>query len=44
MTATVNPNRAMDIRVIHEPTVYLVGRQTVDDAEIDRFLADHGVS
>src|SRR5262249_27868990 len=33
-----------DIRVICEPTVYLVGRQVVDDAELDRFLADHGVS
>src|SRR5262249_40606955 len=25
-------------------TVYLVGRQTVQDAELDRFLADHGVA
>jgi len=33
-----------DIRVLREPTVYLVGRQTVNDAELDRFLADHGVS
>src|SRR6476660_8408650 len=33
-----------DVRVLREPTVYLVGRQTVDDADIDRFLADHGVS
>jgi thymidylate synthase (FAD) len=33
-----------DIRVLREPTVYLVGRQVVDDAELDRFLADHGVS
>jgi thymidylate synthase (FAD) len=33
-----------DIRVIREPTVYLVGRQIVDDGEIARFLADHGVS
>src|SRR5260370_23557118 len=32
------------IRVIREPTVYLVGRQTVDDAALDRFLADHGVA
>ncbi len=29
------------IRVLRKPTVYLVGRQTVDDAELDRFLADH---
>src|SRR5262249_29853180 len=39
--ATFDPNA---IRVIREPTVYLVGRQLVDDAELDRFLADHGVS
>ncbi len=32
------------IRVITEPSVYVLGRQTVDDAELDRFLADHGVS
>ncbi|HTU93585.1 MAG TPA: FAD-dependent thymidylate synthase [Gemmataceae bacterium] len=32
-----------NIRVIHEPTVYLVGRQIVDTTEVDRFLADHGV-
>jgi thymidylate synthase (FAD) len=35
---------AKDIRVIREPTVYLVGRQIVDQGHIDRFLADHGVS
>ncbi len=35
---------AHDIRVIREPTVYLVGRQQIHDAELDRFLADHGVS
>ncbi len=34
---------AQDIRVIREPTVYLVGRQTVDDGVIERFLAEHGV-
>ena len=33
-----------DIRVLREPTVSLVGRQVVDEAELDRFLADHGVS
>lgn len=32
------------IRVITEPTVYVLGKQTVDDAELDRFLTDHGVS
>jgi thymidylate synthase (FAD) len=33
-----------DIRVIREPTVYLVGRQVVDDAYLDHFLGDHGVT
>src|SRR2546425_8791023 len=33
-----------DIRVIREPTVYLLGRGYVEDAELDRFLHDHGVS
>jgi len=32
------------VRIIHTPTVYLVGRQTTNDAEIDRFLADHDVA
>lgn len=31
------------MRIVREPRVYLVGRQTTNDAEIDRFLADHGV-
>ncbi|HUU82505.1 MAG TPA: FAD-dependent thymidylate synthase [Phycisphaerae bacterium] len=31
------------MRIITQPTVYLVGSQVTDDAEIDRFLADHGV-
>jgi thymidylate synthase ThyX len=35
---------ARDLRVLREPTVYLVGRQTVSGEEIDRFLADHGVA
>jgi thymidylate synthase (FAD) len=34
----------LDIRILTEPTVYLVGRQVVDDGVLDRFLADHGVS
>jgi thymidylate synthase (FAD) len=37
-----NPSR--DIRILHEPAVYLVGRQTLSSAELDRFLADHGVA
>ena len=35
---------AKDVRILREPAVYLVGRQVVDPAEVDRFLADHGVS
>jgi thymidylate synthase (FAD) len=35
---------ATDIRLIREPSVYLCGRQTVDSAELDRFLEDHGVA
>jgi thymidylate synthase (FAD) len=42
MTSAFDP--AKDVRVIHDPTVYLVGRQTIDASSIDRFLADHGVS
>jgi len=33
-----------DLRVITEPSVYVLGRQTIDDAELDRFLGDHGVT
>lgn len=32
------------MKVITEPQVYLLGRQTVDQLQLDRFLADHGVS
>ena len=32
------------MNVVREPSVYLVGRQVTDDAQIDRFLADHGVA
>jgi len=31
-------------RIIREPTVYVIGRQFVDPAEQDRFLADHGIA
>lgn len=33
-----------DVKVITEPSVYIVGRQTVLDDELDRFLSDHGVT
>jgi thymidylate synthase (FAD) len=39
-----DPVPAGDIKIIREPTVYVMGRQTVNDAEIDRFLGDHGVA
>ncbi len=32
------------MRVIREPEVYLVGRQVVDRAEVDRFLREHETS
>ena len=32
------------IRILTEPGVYLIGKQVVQTAELDRFLADHGVS
>lgn len=32
------------IKIVTEPSVYLVGKQTIDNAELDRFLADHEVS
>jgi len=31
------------MNIIHRPTVYLVGRQSLDQNQIDRFLADHHV-
>jgi len=40
----VNGLNPQDIRVLREPTVYLVGRQMIEPAEVDRFLSDHGVS
>lgn len=32
------------MKIIRDPEVYLVGRQSLDTPEIDRFLADHDVS
>jgi thymidylate synthase (FAD) len=32
------------IRILTEPAVYVVGKQVIEDSELDRFLADHGVS
>ena len=33
-----------DMRILTEPSVYVIGRQTLDAGELDRFLADHGVT
>jgi thymidylate synthase (FAD) len=33
-----------DICILTEPSVYIVGKQTITDSELDRFLTDHGVS
>jgi thymidylate synthase (FAD) len=38
------PVSANDIRVIHEPTVYLLGRPTLSESELEKFLEDHGVA
>jgi len=32
------------MRIIQEPEIYVVGRQTLDNAEVQRFLADHETS
>src|SRR5437016_12688396 len=32
------------IRVLREPTVYLLGRQEIDEDQVNRFLAEHGVA
>lgn len=32
------------MKIIREPSVYLVGRQTINENELDRFLADHSVT
>src|SRR5271154_2914965 len=32
------------LHIIHEPKVYLLGRQVVDDEALSAFLADHEVS
>src|SRR5262249_30955810 len=33
-----------NIKLIREPTVYVMSRQTVDDAALAKFLSDHGVT
>jgi thymidylate synthase (FAD) len=41
---SVNGTHPSDVRILREPAVYLAGRQQVVQSEVDRFLADHGVS
>jgi thymidylate synthase (FAD) len=40
---TPEPDTEPTLRIVREPSAYLVGRQLVDDAELSRFLADHNV-
>lgn len=40
---TTQPAEQPSLTILREPKVYLVGRQTVDQAAIDAFLADHDV-
>ncbi|HZW35156.1 MAG TPA: FAD-dependent thymidylate synthase [Isosphaeraceae bacterium] len=40
--AGVEPRPAL--KIIHEPKVYLLGRQVVDEEALEAFLADHNVS
>ena len=42
--ATLEPVLEESVRIVSEPTVYLIGRQVVDDAALDQFLAEHGVT
>ena len=42
--ATASVTVDSGFRIITEPAVYLVGKQTIADSALDRFLADHGVS
>jgi thymidylate synthase (FAD) len=47
LTNGFHPNGATlenhHLRIFREPQVYLVGRQTVNDEEVQRFLSDHKV-
>ena len=36
--------RGTRMNIIRRPNVYLVGRQTTNEADIERFMADHDVS
>lgn len=38
-----NSTPALDLRIISEPTVYVVGRQILNEYDLEQFLKDHGV-
>ncbi len=42
--ALMSEGSAAQPKIIREPHVYLVGRQTMDRAQVDRFLDDYGLS
>src|SRR5262249_20341323 len=39
-----NSHRSGTMKIIREPSVFVVGRQTINDSELDRFLGEHDVS
>src|SRR5436309_4987638 len=43
MSAT-HATEVRPLRIVREPSVYLVGRQTLDAGAVERFLGDHGVT
>lgn len=42
--AEPNSDLSQSMKIHREPTVYVLGRQMTNEAELARFLADHGVS
>lgn len=44
MTTDRSRGKLARMKIIRDPSVYLVGRQTINETELDRFLADHDVS
>jgi thymidylate synthase (FAD) len=44
MVPSVLPRQESGMRIISEPSVYLIGRQAIDDSALDKFLSDNGVS
>ncbi len=42
--STHRSDQPLSMRILREPSIYLLSRQTLAQAELDRFLAEHGVS